>query len=502
MAVGTVMPSPVFEGWDDNGDPLNGGLLYTYVAGTSTPQTTYSDVTLLVANANPVVLNSAGRATVFLPLGTTYKFVLKTSAGVTIWTQDNIANVPSSSANLDITGTAGETLTAGQVVYLSDGSGSKTAGQWFTADADNTYSSSAATIVGIVPNAIASGASGTIRIAGSVTGLTGLTTGTTYYISATAGALTATAPANARLVGEADSTTSIVIAPNPPPSSNAINNTIASGRLTLTSGTPVTVSDVTGATTIYYTPYNGNVIALYNGSTAWNLITFTETSQALGTLTSGLPYDVFGYNNSGTLALELLAWTNATTRATALTYQNGVLVKTGATTRRWLGTFQTTSTTQTEDSYAKRLVYNAANRVLRPMRVVEATNSWAYTTAAFRQANGSTANQLAIMNGYPEEGIEVTAIGSSRNDNANISRITGIGEDSTSTPHTSSLYALTDVPGIAFYQTTQATLRTIPAVGGHYYAWLEYSAATGTTTWVGDNGGTLVQTGITGMWKA
>ena len=61
MATGTVMPSPVFTGFDSNGDPVSGGLLYVYDAGTSTPATTYSDVNLTIANANPVVLNSAGR---------------------------------------------------------------------------------------------------------------------------------------------------------------------------------------------------------------------------------------------------------------------------------------------------------------------------------------------------------------------------------------------------------------------------------------------------------
>lgn len=86
---GTLAPSPKFLGLSDAGVPLSGGLLYTYAAGTSTPAATYSDVDLLVANANPVVLDAAGRATVYLA-ATSYKFVLKTAAGVTVYTQDNI----------------------------------------------------------------------------------------------------------------------------------------------------------------------------------------------------------------------------------------------------------------------------------------------------------------------------------------------------------------------------------------------------------------------------
>ena len=158
---------------------------------------------------------------------------------------------------------------------------------------------------------------------------------------------------------------------------------VADGRLTLTSGTPVTTADVTGATTIYYTPYKGNSIGLYDGSSAWTILTFTEKSLALGTLTSGLPYDVFAYNNSGVVALELLAWTSATARATALVYQNGVLVKSGATTRRYLGTFYTTSTTQTADALATRYLYNYYNRVMRVGYVIDNT-SHSYVTGTLQ----------------------------------------------------------------------------------------------------------------------
>lgn len=207
---GTLAPYVLWTGWDDNGDPLNAGLLYTYAAGTSTPLATYSDSALATPNANPVVLNSAGRAVIYLSAAT-YKFILKTSAGVTVWTQDNIASVPLLTANVDIDGVAGEALSAGDCVYLSDGSGGTTAGRWYKADADNTYSSSAAPTLGFSLNAVASAASGTFRISGRVTGLSSLTAGLTYYVSATAGGLTSSAPMNVRTVGVADTTTSLVI---------------------------------------------------------------------------------------------------------------------------------------------------------------------------------------------------------------------------------------------------------------------------------------------------
>src|SRR5574337_102816 len=172
------------------------------------------------------------------------------------------------------------------------------------------------------------------------------------------------------------------------------------GRLTLTSGTPITTSDVTGATTIYFTPYKGNRIALFDGTSVWTTLPFSETSLALGTLVNNTNYDVFAYNNSGTLALEIgPAWSSNTARATALVLQDGVYVKSAATTRRYLGTFRTTSTTTTEDSAANRFLFNAQNQVPRPMSRNDSTASWTYTTATWRQANGSSANQVAWVDG-------------------------------------------------------------------------------------------------------
>ncbi len=91
MSTGTVAPVPRQQFFDNNGAVLAAGLLYTYTAGTSTPLATYQDINLTTANANPIVLDSAGRTPAGVYLSeATYKFVLKDSAGNTIWTQDNV----------------------------------------------------------------------------------------------------------------------------------------------------------------------------------------------------------------------------------------------------------------------------------------------------------------------------------------------------------------------------------------------------------------------------
>jgi len=80
--------------FDNNGVPLAGGLVYTYAAGTTTPQAAYTTSSGSTAHTNPIVLDSAGRVPtggeIWLTQGQAYKFVTKTSVGVTIGTYDNI----------------------------------------------------------------------------------------------------------------------------------------------------------------------------------------------------------------------------------------------------------------------------------------------------------------------------------------------------------------------------------------------------------------------------
>jgi len=141
----------------------------------------------------------------------------------------------------------------------------------------------------------------------------------------------------------------------------------AEGRLTLTSGNPDILTNQTDKTTVYYTPYCGDTIALYDGSSAWSLVNFSELSlDASGYDPSSL-YDVFCYNNSGTATLEGLKWTDGSTRATALTRQNGVYVKSGATTRRYIGTICTMADTNIDDSETFRFVWNMYNQILKPV---------------------------------------------------------------------------------------------------------------------------------------
>lgn len=83
---------PLIQAFDSGGDPLSGGKLFTYAAGTSTLKATYQDADEDAANTNPVILDTRGEAVVFLGEGD-YKFVLKDSSDNVIWTQDDISSI-------------------------------------------------------------------------------------------------------------------------------------------------------------------------------------------------------------------------------------------------------------------------------------------------------------------------------------------------------------------------------------------------------------------------
>lgn len=86
----SLPPMWLVQLFDNYGEELNGGTVESYAGGTSTPKATYTSATGLVANANPVVLDAAGRADIWLTPNEAYKFIIKNAAGLTIETVDGI----------------------------------------------------------------------------------------------------------------------------------------------------------------------------------------------------------------------------------------------------------------------------------------------------------------------------------------------------------------------------------------------------------------------------
>ncbi len=295
-------------------------------------------------------------------------------------------------------------------------------------------------------------------------------------------------------------------------------------------------------------------------------LTFAETSLALGTIINAQGYDVFGFDNAGTLNLESLEWGNATVtctsatpavvtwtghglstgcsftitsssavptgltantqyfitkvdantfklsttlanvaagtflatsstgtgtltghsptlRATTVTLQDGVYCKNGDKTRRYLGSFMTTATTTTEDSDAKRFVWNYYNRCKRRLLRADATASWTYNSPTLRQANAADANRLQIFTGITEDMVfcQVTAIdnGSASGPGVDV----GVGLDSTNT--NSGQVAGGAVSTSGGVSAVGSSYEAMLSVGYHSLVWLEGTQTGFTTTFSG-----------------
>lgn len=278
---------------------------------------------------------------------------------------------------------------------------------------------------------------------------------------------------------------------------------VAGGRLTTETGVPVSTTDRTAQSTVYYTPFttgNGpaNAISVYDG-VRWKVCPFSEISQTLSSLTSGKNYDEFLYDATGTcgLALELsAAWTSDTARSDPIAQQDGIDVKSSDHTRRLVGTIRTTGTTTTADSRGgtttqvggQRFVWSRYNQVPRPLDVIDTTDTWAYTTGTMRQANGATGNKVEYVAGTTHAAV-IAELAWRWFGNSNSARAarSGIGIDSTTTisGHAGSIYNPTGT-GIAFSGT--ASYHGTPGLGYHAVSWNEFGSD-GTGSFAGDGGG-------------
>jgi hypothetical protein len=110
-----LTPNAKQQFFDANGNPLAGGKLYTYAAGTTTLLATYIDSTGTTSNANPIILDSRGEANVWLTPGTSYKFKLTDANDVQIWVVDEISSASGTVTSVGLTAPALFTVTGSPV---------------------------------------------------------------------------------------------------------------------------------------------------------------------------------------------------------------------------------------------------------------------------------------------------------------------------------------------------------------------------------------------------
>jgi hypothetical protein len=202
------------------------------------------------------------------------------------------------------------------------------------------------------------------------------------------------------------------------------------GRLTLASGVPVMKASQAAATIVYYTPYAGSIVPIYDGTTMLPF-SISELSQATTDATkspaavaASKMYDIFVWNDGGTIrATRGPAWANDATRGYTLTYVNGIALNTSAITNgpaalrgTYVGTIRSNAASTIDYIFGSSGsggvaaffgVWNAYNRVSTPTTVIDTAAAYTYSSATVRQAHGAsgTGNQISFVLGLAEDGV-------------------------------------------------------------------------------------------------
>jgi len=271
---------------------------------------------------------------------------------------------------------------------------------------------------------------------------------------------------------------------------------VPQGRLSLTSGVPVLASGVSAGTAVYYMPYLGNLLPIYDGS-LFNTESFSELTLTLNSNhVANAIYDVFAFINSAAVVIGTgPAWNTATAGAGArgsgagtteitrsigglLTIANAMTARNGATTYSvaanqgtYLGTlFMDASNGQLTCHTAygqsrKWGVWNVYNRMSIIMKAGDGTSSWTYGTATVRPSNNASTNSISIMTGLAEECFDLEAIQQvNSGGNAGSPARVGIGYNSTTA------MSGTAVGGAATSTNSGSITASLNYAGGRYSA--------------------------------
>jgi len=257
------------------------------------------------------------------------------------------------------------------------------------------------------------------------------------------------------------------------------------GRIGVHSSDPL--GEVASVGTIYLHRHTGDRIALYDGSD-WAYYTLgvaPVTSLALSGGTASTTHDVFAYASGTTVTLEITAWTSNTSRSPALTLvmQDGVWSKTGALTRRYLGSIYLDASKQVTFDSTERGLWNQDNRREWQSEAHEDDTIWSYTTPTWRESNGATTNRVYLVIGRKEDLISAEALAVFIN-TTYLAAGPGIGIDSTTTNSAQIRGGFTRVGDYGCVGTANWSDRV--AEGRRFVSWLERSDNTaGTTRWIG-----------------
>lgn len=296
---------------------------------------------------------------------------------------------------------------------------------------------------------------------------------------------------------------------------------VPEGRLTATQGVALPSADVSGGTSIYYTPAAGDQVPIFGGS-AWAPYTFTELTLALdsnsghtGYHQGGKVFDLFVINDNGVLRLATgPAWSSLTARGTGagtteLEVKNGLWVNKNALTAArfgsasgntvavpaqcatFVGSFhcggQAGGAALVFDEARQRLLSNAYNISPRRLYRGDPTAAWAYSISAYQQVNASTTNQVNVLSCLDGNLVALDILGIVNSNDATYRAVfVGIGIDST-TVDSATIADIAIVSNVLIWTNARASYRGNPGLGYHAMVMLERGNGVGGSVqgWLG-----------------
>ena len=513
-----LAPQPWLQFIDANGNPYVNGTLRTFTAGTATPLVTYTSAAGTVANPTQIPLNSAGIPSltgspveVCIPVGIVAKFEIWDSTPALVATYDYITGINDFTApqtnsqwiDGSYTGIAYNTAHAVQFVTLTDQTSIFEVGRRI-----RVYDGSAYHYGTISTSTNGSGLLQYIEcldLSPVFTGAFGASPTISYgVLTSTANSVPLTDIPNgstATTQALTDSTTKLA-------TTAFVNNNVSPSihfgmndfRLTLTSGTPVTIADIATASTVYLTPYSGEKIGIYNTSTSsWDMITSTEISIALTGMTANQGCDIFAYSNSGVLTLSITPWGSVGSRSTSISKKNGIYVKSADEGKRYVGTVCALSATTTCDADDFRYLWNYYNRVNRFFSK-QPTGTHGYPTATWREFSGvAGAGKAYFMVGVVEDCFHAT-LSATCTATATAAQwwAVGIGLNVVSSAPSGVEASLSTLSSL-LAQTASTSYSEMPILGQNYLSIMQYAVGAG-ITFIGTSGSS--GTRLNAMYRA
>lgn len=295
----------------------------------------------------------------------------------------------------------------------------------------------------------------------------------------------------------------------------AASPSMPQGRLTLVSATPVMSTTQITKTTVYYTPYFGNLVPIYNGTSMVMTsigseisVSTTDTTKSPAAIGPSKINDWYVWNDAGTVRIgHGPDWTNDTTRATGLTMVNGILLNTAAITNgpaasrgTYVGTTRSVADNTLYWQYGITAanggqgffsLWNTYNRRQFVSFTADSTDTWTYAVSGvWRAANASASMRCSFVFGLQEDSVQATYSGIGIA-GAGTTQVTGVGLDTTTnfsgTTGNSNQTVVSSIP---------AGYVGMPPIGFHFVSANEFNNSATSSSWFGDAGVAYLQSGL------